>query len=140
MSRQRSTRITVALAAAMAVGLVGCTASGELDVFIRDQTDSDALPASAFPGIGIVATSTRLLWVGDEMTIYAAKGSGDNTGRTCLVMVPEYGGSSAGCGSVLPVTLGVEGEPTYMLSTIDIDAGSDKWTKVADHLYVESPQ
>jgi hypothetical protein len=104
-------------------------------VFNREQTDVDTLPTGGAPNVieGIDSASTRLLWEDDGTTYYAAKGSGSNSGYTCLVMFTGTEGTSA-C-STGAVTIELRGSPAYMLA--DAPSESDKWLKVAEHLYVE---
>ena len=50
------------------------------------------------------------------------------------MIVDRNAGASVACGG-LPVTIGIEGRPSYRLD--DAGGGSDRWTEVADYLYVE---
>ena len=131
----------------LALGLVGCIPGGsastaELPVFAREQTDTDLVPGGSLDGVEVDAASTRLVWSDDDFSFYAAKGAGGNAGRTCLVMVETYGGTGSGCSDGLPVTIGLEGEPTYRLGGTESyggGSGSGSWTELADSFWVETP-
>jgi hypothetical protein len=134
---KRSTVLSVAaVTLSLTAALSACAPVGGLDVFDRDQAASDALPAGGTANVvaSVDADSTRLLWQKGETTFYAAKGIGESEGNTCL-MIFEGDVGVSGCSTGLPLTVGFEGMPNYMLS--DTPVAGDDWTKVADYLFVE---
>jgi hypothetical protein len=126
----------VVLGAALTGVLTACAAQDELPAFSQPQEERDRLPTDGTADVldSVEESSTRFLWEDETgTTFYAARGTGTSDGYSCLVIFAGSEGHSA-CGG-LPITVGLGGQPEYMLS-VTVGGDSDEWIEVADNLYV----
>jgi len=113
------------------LGLAGCASEGNLKIFAEEQTAEDILPDTGSWGDTFDVDTSRYLWANDDVTYFAVL---SQEGRPCLVIMDPDAGA-AGCSTTLPVEVS-NGGPNMMLGD-NLPDSSDRWEKVADHLWME---
>lgn len=122
----------IALAALLAVGLVGCTSS-TLAVFDRPQVESDVVENAAKAELD--PDSTRLLWQGSDREIYAAQRI-DNSSSMCMVIVTtDVAEPFVGCGSADRIGVSLGSGEEYILVRFEIGEEADGWEQLAEGLW-----
>lgn len=128
-----------ALAAILMSFTVGACSSGsdDLDAFDRDQTADDELSTHSLP---IESGSTRLLWDGDDVQIYAAKGTQPRQRCVIPVLTSTQKPHSMSCSDSWPISVQAQDTPTFWIGTAGPDKNDEgQWTQIGPEIWRESP-